>query len=1045
MNQDIAIVGMSALFPGAGDLASYWHNIVRKADFVTTAPPAWTGPYLDPHTDALERIYTDQVGLLGDLAEFNPLDFGIPPNTVDGSEPDHFLAIKLARDALWDAGYQNRPFDGARTGVILGRGSNPNRGHATGFQYGLALDQTMDILHTLLPDLDTETRVRLRQELQASLPQVRPEAAPGLVSNVATGRIANRLNLMGPNYMIDAACASSLIAVELAIRELLHGSSDMMLAGGCQGSMPPQIYMLFCRIGALSRGAIRPFDRLAGGTLLGEGVGFLVLKRRADAERDGDRIYAMLKGVGTSSDGKALGLLAPRFEGQVLALERVYQQTGLDPKTLTLVEAHGTGIPIGDQTEIQTLKHIFGQREGLLPTVGLGSVKSMIGHCIPASGVASLIKMALSLYHKVLPPTLCTEVNPQLGIEHTPFYINTEVRPWIHGNPEAPRRAGVNAFGFGGINAHAVLEEYTGPQPTWARQVLRQWPTELLLFSGASPQALLALIEQVQQTLQARPVPLSDLAYTLAQRPAARHRLALVVESSADAQSKLEKVAKKLRESSRIPNRAGIFSAQTAEVAGKVAFLFPGEGSQYPGMLADLCLYFPQVRSWFDQSDRSFWGRWAYLPSQILFPPPTTLGTEAQKDLAEQIYWMDVATETVFTCGMALYTLLSEFGIRPDAMVGHSTGEHTALIASGTIQWQSEADLVTMKHNLNQMYKDLDATDRIPRGVLINVGAIPTGFLEALVAHSPDDFYLAMDNCPNQAILFSRPETSEAALAKIKAAGGICTLLPFDRPYHTPWFKDVEMALRGLYAHLEMGPGHTPLYSCATGAAFPSAPDAIRTVAAKQWSCRVRFRETIEALYAEGVRTFIEVGPSSNLSAFVKDILHGREHQILPSNVQRKSSLEQIHNLLARLWVSGMTLDLSPLYRERELCEIALDSQPAPPKPKGTMPVNLLLPKMHLPAAFTQPAQMLVPPALVVPELHVASPIADFIVLEDELFLDDDRDAPAESYSHEVVKDQDPHLTALMGHFDLMQEFLVTQARVADSFYAQPPEKSDDG
>ncbi|MBN2885492.1 MAG: polyketide synthase, partial [Chromatiaceae bacterium] len=446
---DIAIIGLSGVFAGSPNIDTFWRNILEKRDQICEAPDSWAMPWYDPEDQNQgidsARIRTRKVGLLGDLAVFHPLEFGIPPKAVEG-DPAHYLALQLAGDALRDAGYWDRDFNRERTGVILGHGSNPNRGDILGMQYGLVIDQTLDLLAQLMPDVSEERRNTLRAALKRSLPKIEIEQAPTLISNIISGRISNRLNLMGPNYLVDSACSSSLIALDLGMRDLRSGRCDMMLIGGVQASMPAQIYMLFQQIGALAHGDIRPFDASANGTLLGEGVGFAVIKRLADARRDGDRIYAILKGVGVASDGKGMGLLAPRVEGEALAIRRAYEQSGIDPTTIELIEAHGTGIPLGDRTELQALGQIFGERRGRLPHCAIGSVKSMIGHCIPAAGIASLIKTSLALHHKLLPPTLCESVNPDLGMERTPFYVNTATRPWVHGGP-LPRRAGINAFG----------------------------------------------------------------------------------------------------------------------------------------------------------------------------------------------------------------------------------------------------------------------------------------------------------------------------------------------------------------------------------------------------------------------------------------------------------------------------------------------------------------------------------------------------------------------------------------------------------------------
>lgn len=929
---NIAIVGMSALFPGARNLQSYWQNILNKVSAITSAPDDWASPYYDPNSKENDRIYTRKGGFLHDLAEFDPTEFGIMPSSVDGGEPDHFLGLKLAWEALNDAGYINRSFNREKTGIILGRGTYINRGYNTLLQHGQILDQTISLISQLCPTLSPATLTTLRQSLKSSLPPFTAEMAPGLVPNVITGRIANRLDLMGPNYIVDAACASSLIAVELGIKELLSGRCDMILTGGVHASTPPQINMIFCQLGALARDAINPFDEAATGTLLGEGVGILVLKRLCDAEKDGDRIYAVIKGIGSSSDGKALGLLAPRLDGEVLALEQVYHASGVDPKSIGLIEAHGTGIPLGDRTEIQSLTQVFGQRQEQLPYCALGSVKSMIGHCIPAAGAASLIKTALALYHKVLPPTLCNTINPALEIEKTPFYLNTEARPWIHGSSSAPRRAGINAFGFGGINAHAVLEEYPSSAIAPTKTLYKQWPTELLLFSENEQEDLVLLIHEVQLLIERVPqTELADLAYTLANRPLAAHRLVLIAKDCADLKVKLGQAIKELQDKKRtdFKSRNGIYYSVISSTPQprKIAFLFPGEGSQYPNMVADLCLYFPQVRAWFDILDATFAERRICPPSHLIFPPPSSLAETERQTATKQLFNMDVASETVFTASMALYELLCLLKVPCDVMVGHSTGENAALIASGTIQLVSHEQLMEKMRYLNQIYLDLELANGIPKGSLITIGGVSPDTLNQLLADYEGKLYLAMDNCPNQVVLFGSESDIDSAVTRLKAEGGICTRLPFDRAYHTPLFAEVSEAFRAFYNSLDIQPAQIPLYSCATASPFTTdSPDAVRELATQQWSTRVRFRETITQLYQEGVNTFIEVGPSANLTSFVTDTLTGNNYLAIATNSKRRSGLNQILHLLAQLVTNDIPINLLPLYSHREVTLLDINS-----------------------------------------------------------------------------------------------------------------------
>ena len=490
---DIAIIGMACVFPGAANAQQYWENILAKVDCVGDPPPDWEAElFWDPDSTENDRTYCKRGGYLGKFAEFDPAAYGIMPNAVDGAEPDHFMALRTAHDALADSGLKDISQVKARTAVIIGRGTYVNRGNAAALQQGVVIESVVRILRQLHPEYQPEELALIKKELRKSAPNFQSDTASGLVPNIISGRIANRLDLMGPNYLVDAACASSLVAVDQGMRELQSGRCDLAIAGGVHANTSPVLVMIFSQLKALSRkGQMRPFDSSADGTLLGEGVGMVVLKRLTEAERDGDKIYAVLKGIGIASDGRALGVLAPRIEGEITALERAYEAAGIDPATIGLLEAHGTSTPVGDATECEALRRVFGERHSESPRCALGSVKSMISHTMPASGMAGLIKSALALQHKVLPPTLHVEnPNPKLGLENSNFYLNTETRPWIHGFRTHPRRAGINAFGFGGINAHAILEEYTGPNQ--AKGCSINWDSELFVISAATQAELVA-------------------------------------------------------------------------------------------------------------------------------------------------------------------------------------------------------------------------------------------------------------------------------------------------------------------------------------------------------------------------------------------------------------------------------------------------------------------------------------------------------------------------------------------------------------------------
>ncbi|HCF27255.1 MAG TPA: 6-deoxyerythronolide-B synthase, partial [Cyanobacteria bacterium UBA11049] len=456
---------------------------------------------------------------------------------------------------------------------------------------------------------------------------------------------------------------------------------------------------------------------------------------------------------------------------------------------------------------------------------------------------------------------------------------------------------------------------------------------------------------------------LANLAYTLSGLARGTHRLAIVAKDIADLQTKLHLALEKLTdlECTRLQIQSGIYYTDPKSFAepGKTAFLFPGEGSQYPNMLADLCLHFPKVRAWFDTLDENFPDKNEYLPSSIIFPPPTCTTDEERNFIAKQLFSMKVAPGALLVANLALYDLLSALGIGCDIMVGHSSGEHAALTASGTVPRMEQGQLINKFRHLNQIYTDLEAQDSIPKGALLSVGAIDPALLKQFVDSSSERLHLAMDNCRNQAVLFGSEADIDEAATQLKKAGGICVRLPFDRAYHTPLFEEVEAAFRPYYDDLEMIPGHTRLYSCVTCEAFPEQPEAIHDLAIKHMSARVRFRETVEKLYdLEQVRTFITVGPGDDLTAFVNDILGDRDYLAVASNTQRKSGLEQIQHLLARLFTNRRVVDITHLYKYRELTQVSLDAAiPLEVNQKPKPVLDLTMPIMRLKPDFVSSIQ----------------------------------------------------------------------------------------
>ncbi len=457
----VAIIGMASIFPNAHNLSEYWDNILKKIDCVTEVPPSrWNiEDYYDPNPSSPDKSYCKRGGFIPDI-DFDPTEYGLPPNILEVTDVSQLLGLVVTKDALEDAGYgEDREFNRENTGVILG---------VVGVSSKLYVPLMSRLQYPVwervlkasgVSDADTQ---KIIEKIKLAYVNWEENSFPGSLPNVVAGRIANRFDLGGTNCVLDAACATSLAAIKMAIMELVERRMDMMLTGGIDTDNSIGVYMSFSKTPAFSKGeAVRTFDTESDGMMAGEGLGMLVLKRLEDAERDGDRIYAVIRGIGSSSDGRFKSIYAPRPSGQAKAVRRAYAEAGYSPKTVGLIEAHGTGTPAGDPAEFQGLREVFAEENPEQQYIALGSVKSQIAHTKGAAGAAGMIKVAMALHHKILPPTInVVHPNPKLDVENSPFYINAETRPWFRHDAGTPRRAGVSAFGFGGTNFHVALEEY---------------------------------------------------------------------------------------------------------------------------------------------------------------------------------------------------------------------------------------------------------------------------------------------------------------------------------------------------------------------------------------------------------------------------------------------------------------------------------------------------------------------------------------------------------------------------------------------------------
>lgn len=912
---DIAVIGIACILPKAPDLRTYWSNILNKVNaIIEVLEDRWDpGLYYDTDPKSRDRVYSKWGAFLEDVP-FDPLKYGMPPNSLSSIEPLQLLTLEVAARALEDAGYANRPFPRDRTSVVFGISGSGELGQTYAFR-------------SALPTFFGDASQQITEHFQGTLPEWTEDSFPGILMNVAAGRVANRFDLGGTNFTVDGACASSLAAVYVAVRELESHSSDMVIVGGADTMQNPFTYLCFAKTQALSsRGKCCPLDQSADGIVLGEGIGVVLLKRLADAERDGDRIYAVIKGVGAGSDGRDRSLTAPRVEGQIRTMERAYAKAGISPATLGLVEAHATGTEVGDQAELEALSRFLKKYEATPRSCAVGSVKSMIGHTKSTAGIASLIKMAMALYDKVLPPTLGVErPNRILLAEQSPLYANTEPRPWVCRSEEHPRRGGVSAFGFGGTNFHVVMEEYTQgfltPSESFSRSSLPNRSSELFLWAGRTPQALLDATAPLAQAIgRGAKVSLEDLAFTVSheyrkassQQNGPLVRLAVVADSLEDLLRKLSRAREALSGSEpAVWDLRGVyFSESPLNGEGRLAFLFPGQGSQYPNMLADLAVAYPAVREVFERSDAILKDRLEKPLTTFVFPTPAFTREEelAHREGLAQAY---ITQPAIGTASLALFHLLTDLGLHPHMVAGHSYGEYVALCVAGAM---SEEDLILLSEARGRLMAGNGESDS---GTMAAVSA-GVDQVSALVTEI-EEVWISNLNAPEQTVISGTRQGMETALARFRSMGIQARPIPVACGFHSPLVSQACERLKEILQGMALQAPRCKVFSNVSAAPYPDEPEAIAQQLASHLRNRVDFIREIEAMVEQGARIFVEVGPGRVLTGLVDRILRDRPHLAVCSNQQGRSGLDQILHLVAQLAVHGIPLRVEKLYDGRPL------------------------------------------------------------------------------------------------------------------------------
>jgi len=916
----IAIVGLGGLFPKASTVEEFWENVILGRDCVEEIPPNpnddFTGfwrieDHHDPDPMVRDKTYSKAAGFIPSTV-FDPVEFSIPPAAVESISAIQLLGLVAARQALVDADLVKAPAAlREKTSVILGVSSVGNTIYP--------LTTRLDAPHwvkILRNSGMTEERARmLADKLLTFYPEWNEQSLPGMLANVVAGRIASQFDLGGMSCVVDAACAASLAAVKIACFELTSGSSDVVLTGGVGVDLSLIPYVAFSKTPALSRsGASRPFDVDADGITLGDGIGILVLKRLADANRDKNRVYAVLKGVGSSSDGHGKSIYAPRFEGQRRALERAYQNAGVAPSRIQLVEAHGTGTTTGDQCEFKALSHVYGQAGATRQSVALGSVKSQIGHLRAAAGAASLVKTALALHQKILPPTIhVNKPNPAFEFEKSPFYLNTKVRPWIRPPGGEPRRAAVSSMGFGGANYHAILEEADRELTAPGRMADR---SRIAILSAPTPALLAAQCAELAKVVSETKGP-SDLRTVLdpfqeRKIDPSHARVGFVFSSPTEARDLLLRIAAGIPADNAacreiapgLPYRE---KQPSPEV--KAAVLFPGQNSQYIRMGCELACLYPELREAFALMDGALVDQGLEPVSSIVFPPPSFDPDTARQQI-ERLTRTEFAQAAVGAMSLGLSRILFKAGFSPHFAIGHSFGELTALWAAGVLDEAGYLDLVVQRGKAMSL-----AGKSSVRSEMLAVRLSAEEVRERLAGR--ENVWITNSNTPGQTVVGGLAKAIDSLREELSAAGIKTVLLSVSAAFHTPLMKEAVAPFRQALGKVIFGRASFPIYSNVEAACYPEAPDTIRKLLVRQLVEPVRFLQSVEAAHRDGVRVFVEIGPKAILANLIREILGENEVEVVAVDPgSGPEAAVTFKRTIARLVVLGMvTAPIDPYGR----------------------------------------------------------------------------------------------------------------------------------
>lgn len=936
----VAIVGIGSLFPEARTTGEFWNNILSGKncirEIVDKDPEYYDGywridEHFAPDPSAPDKTYGKTGAFLPEV-EFDPIEFGIPPINLESISTIQLMALLVAKQALADAGYTRDETTASKrekTGVILGVAGTGNTGFKLATRTDFPLWEKV-IRNFGFPD---EIVAAILERLKNLYAGWRESSFPGLLGNVVSGRITSYFDLGGTNCTVDAACASSLAAFKMAIAELADGSCDAVLTGGINVDNSILAYMCFSKTPALSlEGCSRPFDEASDGIALGDGVGMVVLKRLEDAERDQDKIYGVIRGIGSSSDGHAKSIYAPRFEGQVKALKRAYQQAGLNPKQIQLVEAHGTGTVAGDLCEFKSISSVYKEYEVPKGSVALGSIKSQIGHSRTAAGAAALIKTALALYHKILPPTInVTQPNPQFDIENSSFYLNTQAKAWIQPTDGAKRQAAISSFGFGGTNFHMLVEEY---QQEHSVEYRMHSVPDIFILHASDRNTLIKTCEELLTNFQSEVGKNIYHQYLNDARnnniPSNWARIGFVTESLEQTIEYLNESLFLLRSNPKNywQHPKGIYYRTTGmDLKGKIVALFPGQGSQYLNMGIDFAKNYPEMRKVLSEVNQLFYEQNELILSDVIYPP-FAFNENPKKNQDLELLKTEYAQPCIGAISAGIYKILKKAGFKPDFIIGHSFGELTALWAAEVLSDEAFYRLAIARGRAMAV----ENCSQKGWGSMLAVNAHEEQIKNFIASFA--DIKVTNYNSNRQVVLGGARKSIEALHSIFGNEGIKSTLLAVANAFHTDFVKHAAEPFALEIAKTNFAVPSVPVYSNVTAKPLPDKIEEIKTILANHLLSPVAFRQGIEAIYHQGASVFIEIGPKSVLTSFVSDILKDQEHIAVALNPRStKSSEYEFRRSIVQLLVAGLVLqDIDPYQMPKPIEK---------PKSRKSLPITL--------------------------------------------------------------------------------------------------------